>query len=131
LYRRAVAEVTDPRLDDSAVVRLAEGFVCDYVWARRKMVRGEFRTVQRMLHQELAEGNFQLLHELKQRRGERTFTKARRIERIATPTELADVTIDARLESVALQAALEKSAATHRELVRLLIGESWRWPEIK
>jgi hypothetical protein len=131
LYRRAVAEVTDPHLDDAAVVRLAEGFVCDYIWARRKMAREEFRTVQRMLHQELSEINFQLLHELKQRRGERTFTKARRIERIATAAELAYVTVDARLEPVALGAALEKSRVTLCELVRLLVGESWRWPEVK
>ena len=97
LYRQAVAEVTDPHLSDEAVRQLAEGFVCDYVWTQRKMARGEFLTAQRMLHRELAEVNFQLLHELKTRQGERTFTKARRIERITrSPDELASVTVDAR-----------------------------------
>ena len=131
LYRRAVAEVTDPHLDDAAVKRLAEGFVCDYVWTVRKMARGEFLTAQRMIHRELAEVNFQLLHELKQRRGERTFTKARRIERIAAPAELEAVTVDARFEPAALQAALEKCAATCRELMRSLVGDAWRWPDLK
>ena len=58
MYRRAVAEVTDPHLEDAAVVRLAEGFVCDYVWVLRKLDRGEIRTVQRTLHQELAGSEF-------------------------------------------------------------------------
>ena len=92
------------------------------------MARGEFHTAQRMLHRELAEVNFQLLHELKQRRGERSFTKARRLERIATAAELAGVSVDARLEPVALQAAIERSAATCRELMTALVGEAWRWP---
>lgn len=128
LYRRAVAEVADPHLGDPAVCQLAEGFVCDYVWTLRKLARGEFLTAQRMLHRELAEVNFQLLHELKLRRGERTFTKARRLERIASPAELAGVTVDARCEPAALRAALEQSAATCRELMAALVGAAWRWP---
>ena len=128
LYRRAVAEVSDPRMSDDALMRLAEGFVCDYVWTLRKMARGEFRTAQRMLHRELAEVNFQLLHELKQRRGERSFTKARRIERIASSDELADLTVDAGIEPTSLQSAIEKSAATCRRLMELLVGKGWRWP---
>jgi hypothetical protein len=78
----------------------------------------------------MAEANFKLLHELKQRRGERSFTKARRIERIASPRELALVSIEAPLEEAALREALEKSAAGCRELVRQLVGEGWRWPEV-
>jgi hypothetical protein len=128
LYRRAVAEVTDPHLSDKAVRQLADGFVCDYVWTERKLARGEYHTAKRMLYRELAEVNFQLLHELKVRRGERSFTKARRLERVASPAELAGVTVDARLEPAALRAAIEKSAATCRELMAALVGDAWRWP---
>jgi hypothetical protein len=128
LYRRAVAEVVDPRLGDVAARQLAEGFVCDYIWTLRKMDRGEYRTAQRMLHRELAEVNFQLLHELKLRRGERTFTKARRIERTAQAAELAAVTVDTGLDPGSLRSAIEKSAATCRELMAALVGGSWRWP---
>jgi hypothetical protein len=131
LYRKAVSEVTDPHFDDAALRRLAEGFVCDYVWALRKIARGELRAVQRILHRELAETNFQLLHELKQRRGERTFTKARRIERIAGPMDLDRVTVDSRLEAFALQTALQKSAESFRYLMRALVGETWHWPDVK
>jgi hypothetical protein len=129
-FRRAVDDVPDPRLSDDGVRQLAEGFVCDYVWSLRKLERGELRTAQRTLFQEMAEANFKLLHELKQRRGERTFTKARRIERIASPQELALVSIEAPLEEAALREALERSAAGCRELVRQLVGEGWRWPEV-
>ena len=88
-YRRAVAEVPDPRVGDELARQLAEGFVCDYVWTIRKIDRGELRAAQRMAHRELAETNFRLLHELKLRRGERTFPEARRLERIAGAAELA------------------------------------------
>jgi hypothetical protein len=131
LYRKAVAEVADPHLDDAAVLVLAEGFVCDYVWTRRKLARGELRAALRMIQQELAEVNFRLLHELKGRRGERTFTKARRIERLATATELESVTVEARIEAAALAAALEKCAATSRELMHALVGDAWRWPDVR
>jgi hypothetical protein len=130
-FRRAVDNVPDPRLSDNGVQELAEGFVCDYIWSIRKVTRGELRTVQRMLFQEMAEVNFKLLHELKQRRGERTFTKARRIERVASPEELALVSVEAPLEAAALREALEKSAAGCRELVRQLVGDKWRWPDVK
>ncbi len=128
LYERSVAEVPDPRLDDEAVRRLAEGFVCDYVWTARKISRGELRTAQRTLYRELAEVNYQLLHELKQRRGERTFGWARRIERIASPAELDSITVEARAEAGSLQAELERSAATFRSLLSSLVGGAWRWP---
>jgi hypothetical protein len=130
LYRRAVRGVSDPHLSDEDVRRLSEAFVCDYVWTLRKVDRGELLTAQRMLHQALAETNFRLLHELKQRRGERTFTKARRIERVANGLELADVTIQAQLEAASLREAIAKSAAACRKLTNALVGETWRWPNL-
>ncbi len=127
-YRRVVAEVPDPRIGDELAHRLADGFVCDYVWTLRKLARGELLAAQRMLHRELAEANFRLLHEVRLRRGERTFPEARRLERIGRPAEVAGVTVEARLEPASLQAAVEKSAATCRELMAALVGDAWRWP---
>ena len=40
-YRRVVAAVSDRRLNTAAVRALADGFVCDAVWTRRKIARGE------------------------------------------------------------------------------------------
>jgi hypothetical protein len=128
VYRLAVAEVPDARIDDRAAVRLADGFVCDYVWTLRKIDRGELRTAQRMIHRELAETNYRLLHEAKLRRGERSFPEARRIERIGSPAELDAVTLEAPLDPAALRAALDKSAATLRSLVAGLVGQTWTWP---
>jgi hypothetical protein len=130
-YRRVLAEVPDPRVSDAAACRLADGFVCDYIWTVRKIARGELLAAQRMLHRELAETNFRLFHELRLRGGARSFPEARRIERVAGAAELAAVTVDASAKAPALRAALEKSAKTCRQLARALVGESWRWPDVK
>jgi hypothetical protein len=127
-YRRAVAAVSDPRMTDALARQLAAAFVCDYVWTLRKLDRGELLAAQRMFHRELVETNFRLLHELKLRRGERTFPEARRLERVAAPAEQASVTADARLEPASLFAAVERSAVTCRVLMAALVGEAWRWP---
>jgi hypothetical protein len=129
-YRQVVAEVTDVRMTDKIALGLADGFVCDYVWTLRKIERGELLTAQRMLHRELAETNFRLLHELKLRRGERSFPEARRIERVAGAAELAGVTPEASVQPASLSAAVEKSAATCRKLMAALVGPAWRWPQI-
>jgi len=129
-FRRIVAEVPDSRLSDADAVRLADGLACDYVWIRRKLVRGELRAAQRMLHREVAETNFKLLHELKLRRGERSFEKGRRIERIATQEELAQTTVSAPCDASALGAALDGSVRSCRDLMRQLIGAAWEWPRL-
>lgn len=130
LYRRVIADVSDPRLSDAEAGRLAERFVCDFVWLRRKIARGEWRAAQRMLHHSLAETNFQLLHELRLRRGEASFPEARRIERVVEPAQLAQVTVEAAPEAEALQRAGEKAAETCRGLMRDLVGDGWRWPAV-
>jgi hypothetical protein len=127
-YRRVVAEVDDPRLSDEAAGSLAKIFLCEAVWVRRKITRGELVAAQRMLHGELAETNFRLLHEIKLRRGERSFPEARRIERIASPSELEAVTVNAALEAGALRGALDRSETTLRSLMRELVGERWNGP---
>jgi len=129
-YRRVVAEVADPRLGDAEALRRAELFVADYVLVRRKLARGECLAAQRVLHRSLAEINFQLLHEVKLRRGERSFPEARRIERIASATELAAVTVAAGPTAASLEAALQQCTATCQDLMRELVGERWRWPDL-
>lgn len=122
LYRRVVAEVPDLRLRDEEACGLADVFLCEAVWVRRKIDRGELVAAQRMLHGELAETNFRLLHELKLRRGERSFPEARRIERVTSPADLAAVTVNAALEVEALQRALNRCEATMLDLLRELKG---------
>jgi len=128
-YQKAVDEVTDPWLSDAQVMQLAEGIVCDCVWVRRKIARGELRTAQRTVYRELYEANLQLLHELRHRRGQKTYTKARRLELVATPAELAALTVTALPEAASLQAALAQASATCRELMKDLVGERWHWPD--
>ncbi len=130
LYRRVVAEVDDPRMDDTEACRLAEGFVCDLVWQRRKLARGELAAAQRMLHQGLAETNFRLLHELRLRRGEASFPEARRIERVASPEELAATQISARHDQVELRAATEQAWQTLQGLMAELVP-AWCVPALE
>lgn len=126
LYRRVVAEVADRRVDEAEARSLADGFVCDALWTRRKIARGEFLAAQRMLHRSLADTNFRLLHELQLRRGMRSFPEARRIERVARAAELSAVTVSAVPTAKSLRAAVAKSSATLRRLMRSL-APGWRW----
>ncbi len=126
-YQKVLREVPDPRLDDAAIVTLADGFVCDVVWSERKLRRGEYLAVQRMLHQSLTETNFRLLHEQRLRHGKVSHPEARRIERIAEPKELAAVTVAAKPERDELAAAIAQAKTTLAELMHDLVP-SWRWP---
>jgi hypothetical protein len=128
-YQKAVDEVSDPRLSDAQLMQIAEGVVCDGVWVRRKIARGEFRTAQRTIYREIYEANLQLHHELRHRLGEKTYTKARRLERIASPAELAALTVAALPEPASLTAALEHCEATCQDLMRQLVGDRWKWPD--
>eukprot|EP01035_Chromulina_nebulosa_P005668 gene5668-7692_t len=98
-FRRVATEFPVPRLSDADARGLAEGFVCDFISTRHKIERGEFLAAQRWLHQHLAEVNFQLLHELRQRRGEVSFPDARRIERVFPDWRLVQVDAVPRAES--------------------------------
>lgn len=125
-YRRVIAEVADARLGDAEAQRLADAFTCDRVWTLRKLARGELVAAQRMLHQGLAETNFRLLHELRLRRGERSFPEARRIERLVSDTELAMVGLNATLEEASLRAAVGRCATTCEALMGALLGGTQR-----
>jgi hypothetical protein len=126
-FRRVAGEFPVPRLGDCDVTTIAEGFVCDFISTRKKIERGEFLAAQRWLHHQLAEVNFQLLHELRLRRGETTFPDARRVERLVADWRTVEVSALPTAEN--LRAATEKSAATLRELMAALVPE-WRWPAV-
>lgn len=127
-YARVVAEVADPRLSDVDVRRLAEGFVCDFVWLQRKLDRGELVAARRMLHRGLAEVNFQLAHELKLRRGERTFPDARRLERTGTAADLAALGVGGDGSAEAIRSAAAHCAGTLVGLMAGFAGVPWVWP---
>jgi hypothetical protein len=127
-YERLVNAVPDPRLNDSQVRTLAAGFVFDHTWIKRKIARGEFVAAQRMLHQSLIETNFRLLHELRLRRGQKSFREVRRVEQIASAEELEKIAIETAANKQALQAAIDKTARTITDLANGLLPEGWSWP---
>lgn len=127
-FRYIIANFPAPRLTDGQIRSLAEGFVCDYISARRKIDRGELAAAQRWLHHQLAETNFRLLHELRQRRGELSLPDARRLEWLADPLLVDMVTVRALPAPQSIQLATERASETCRELVHALIGDTWRWP---
>lgn len=129
-FHRVASEVAPNRLDNPAVLTIADGYVCDYISARQKIARGEFLAAQRWLHWHLAEANFCLLHELKQREGATTFPDARRLEKVAGDEWHRAVTVNAQPDRQSLIDAVERSAATCRELVAALVGQGWRWPDL-
>lgn len=128
-YEHVLREVPDPRLDDAEAVRLADGFVCDVVWALRKLARGELLAAQRMLYHSLAETNYRLLHEVRLRRGEPSYPEARRLERVAGTDELAGVSLAPRLVAEDLHLAVMRARATLESLMARLVP-AWRWPEV-
>jgi len=127
-FRRVATEISPSRLSDTEVRRLAEGFVCDFVSTRQKIARKECLAAQRWLHHQLAEVNFQLFHELSQRRGAESLPDARRFEQLTS--EWRDYEVSATPTRESLQAATEKSAATLRGLMQALVGDTWRWPDL-
>jgi len=127
-YMRVVSEIADPRLDDSTICEIANGFIYDAVWILRKIQRGEWLAAQRMLHRSVADTNFKLLHELKLRKSERSFPDARRLERILTSAEYDLIRLSVAPEPESLSLALKKASDTCRQLVAELVGEKWHWP---
>lgn len=127
-YRRVVAEVDDPRTDDREALRLADVFICDYVWALRKIERGEWIAAQRMLHRELSETNLQLFHELRLRRGERSYPEGRRVEQLCDPAQVGRLVLASSCNERDLRAALSVASDTLRHLMKELVGPLWEWP---
>ena len=127
-FAHVATAIPPTRVDDETVVGIAARFVCDYLSALQKIDKGELLAAQRWLHHYLAEANFNLLHELKERRGEKSYHVARRIEQVIDDRWLRAVTVTALPERESLRAAVELSAQTCRELVAALVGDRWRWP---
>jgi hypothetical protein len=128
-FAHVATSIPPTRLDDEAIVGIAARFVCDYLSAKQKIDRGELLAAQRWLHHYLAEANFNLLHELRERRDEKSYHVARRIEQVVGERWRRAVTVAALPEPDSLRAAVEVSAQTCRELVAALIGERWHWPK--
>lgn len=121
-WRRVTAEVAEPRLGDAEIRNLAEGVKVDLVSIRRKLDRGELVAAQRWLHTGIAETNFKLMHELRLRRGERSFHDARRAEAVLDQDALARITISTELTAAGIRRAAEAAARVSEELADQLVG---------
>lgn len=128
-FSRVAREMPPPPLDDGTVLRLAEGFVCDYVFTRRKIDRGELLAARRWLHHQLMESNFRLLHELRRREGVASFPDGRRLEELKE-NRAGEFSAGADASAEGLRAAVEDAAARHRGLMAALVGAQWRWPDL-
>lgn len=128
-YDYVATRVPAARLADEAALTIAEGFVCDYVSTLRKIERGELIAARRWVHHQLFEANFRLLHEVRLRAGHMSLPDARRLEWMAEP-RLRALSCETLLTAASLREATEKSAETFRGLMRDLVGERWRWPDL-
>ena len=127
LYARIVAEMPGYRLNDEAVRRLADSFLCDLLWVLQKLERGEKIAAQRTLHRAMHETNVVLLHELRLRRGDATYQQARRVEQLSTPGQLHALKISAHLDHAELAAAAWQLAEGLKALMSELVP-AWRVP---
>lgn len=129
-FASIVAQLPALGIDDSTARSIADGFVCDYLSTRHKIARGELLAAQRWLHHQLAETNFRLLHELRLRRAAPSLPDARRLEFLADPATVSSVAVNAVLTQESLLAATERAAETCRQLMRALVADAWRWPDL-
>ncbi len=128
---KLIAASPAPRLDDTAVVNLAQAFLCDAYAVRAQLRRGELRASQRFLHAQLAETNFALLHELMLRTGRTAFPDARRIEILAPEEWVRAVTIDATPTAPSLAAAIDRANAACLQLAQALLRGSPLLPPLE
>lgn len=122
-YADVVAQLPGQRLGDAEVRATADAFLCDYLWVRQKLARGELIAAQRGLHVQLADANYRLMHELRLRQGRPTFREARRLEKLLDAGEREMLRVSARLDATELQAAADKALATMKILVGELLPE--------
>lgn len=128
-YSRVVREIRGDRLDDSAVFVLAERFVCDYVWVKKKAQRGELMAARRCMVRSLWESNIRLLYELRLREGQAAWRDARRLEMILKPNELRLVIPGLSAKPGELFCELEETRTCFLFLVARLVSNRWRWPD--
>lgn len=126
-YAKVVNELPGFRISDTEARRLADVFLCEFLWVLQKLQRGELVAAQRILHRSLVETNVVLLHEARIRAARATYQQARRIEMLASPTELRRVQVSARLTrndlSLAAWSAFDGLKASMRKL-----APDWRVP---
>lgn len=127
-YARVVTQLPGQRLGETEVRAMADGFLCDYLWVRQKLARGEFIAAQRGLHHLLAETNYRLTHELRLRKNLDSYREARRLEKLLQPEELSALQISARLAAEELQQSAAQALNTMQGLVGELLPE-WRPPK--
>jgi hypothetical protein len=129
-YARIAAEMPGVRLGDAEAKVLADIFLCDLLWVRQKLDRGELAAAQHLLHRSLAETNFRYVRELRLRRGEPllSFGLGRKVEAILPPQELSWVQVSARLEADELRRAADAAFAGLQALMAELVP-AWRVPE--
>jgi hypothetical protein len=130
LFCKIAASTSLGLLDDEAVCKMADGYVCDYISAKQKLYRGEYIAAQRWLHVNLAEVNFRLLYERGLRIGKTSYADGRRIESVEMKDWRDAASVNVSLDFESLNVALEKSALTLRKLMRSLVGAKWQWPDL-
>lgn len=126
---RVVAEVPEPRLSETQVHDMGACAFADYVSLRQKCHRGELLAAQRILHVNLAETNFRLMHEWRLRQGKSSFRDARRVEQYLSAAEYARIRIEATLTVESLLVAAAAALRTTSALVRELTGADPTWPQ--
>lgn len=129
-FHQVATRVPAARLSDESVCNLADGFVCDYISTLRKIDRGELLAARRWLHHTLLETNFRLIHELRLREGRPSLPDGRRLERLGDP-RVAPLSAVAAPHAASLRAACGAAAGVCRDLMRHLVGERWRWPDLR
>jgi hypothetical protein len=126
-YAAVVAELPGFRISDDEARQMADAFLCEHLWVLQKLERGELIAAQRILHRSLVETNVVLLHEAKLRAGRPSYQQARRVEQLASPSELRRVRASARLSRAELRQAAGEALAGLKATMRKLVPE-WRIP---
>lgn len=128
-YERVASEMPGVRLNDGEAGALADIFLCDLLWILQKIERGECAAAQHVLHRSLAETNFRLMREFRQRRGFPlpSFGLGRRVESLLEPDELALVQVNARLEHDDLHKAAWRAFDGLKKLMLQLVP-AWQVP---
>jgi hypothetical protein len=120
-----IARMPRLRIGDREAAQMADSFLCDYLWIRQKLLRGEFIAAQRLLHRNLAETNISLLHELRLRRGLPSFQSARRVEMLLTARELQCIRVSHGVNSDSLYTAADDAYRGLVEIMQHLIP-AWK-----
>ena len=129
LYEFTASSIPPARINDSAVLILAEGVVCDYLAPVRLINRGELTAGQRWLHMYLVEVVVKLLHEVRLRRGQKSFPDGRRLEHLEKDEWTGRVALIEGDNADSLLKAVEHVRKIFEELIVALLDKKWAWPK--